>query len=214
MSSLNFYLQQLQVHLHAPYKLWQFLFPMRETRDWCNIFTIIELCICTPCSNAEFERFFNQMWVMKTDWCNRLPEVNLTWMLSIKVAGPSLKSILDNYRHLAIDLWFNEKERRLGQKHRKKCRKRKSTKKLPSESSICCHYLKQVAKVNWKKNLVQINVYWWHWHYFTMYIFYWNVYYVNYMKESFAWKYIAKFTVSNKLTWKFAKVSDHKTSFP
>ena len=136
-----------------------------------------------------------------------------TRILRIKVAGPSLKSILDNYRHLAIDLWFNEKERRLGQKHRKKCRKRKSTKKLPSESSICCHYLKQVAKVNWK-NLVQINVYWWHWHYFTMYIFYWNVYYVNYMKESFAWKYIAKFTVTNKLTWKFAKVSDHKTSFP
>ena len=42
MSILNFCLQQLQVYLHAPYKLWQFLFPMKATRDWCTIFTIIE----------------------------------------------------------------------------------------------------------------------------------------------------------------------------
>ena len=42
MSILNFCLQQLQVYLHAPYKLRQFLFPMKATRDWCTIFTIIE----------------------------------------------------------------------------------------------------------------------------------------------------------------------------
>ena len=129
MSILNFCLQQSQVHLHTPYKLWQFLFPMRETKDQCNIFTIIELCIYTPCSNAELERFISQMQVVKTDWCNRLPEVNITSLLRIKVAGPSLKSIHDNYFHLAIDLWYNEKERRLGQKQHKKYRKRKSTKK-------------------------------------------------------------------------------------
>ena len=41
MSILNFCLQQLQVHLHASYKLWQFLFPIKEMRDWCNIFTIL-----------------------------------------------------------------------------------------------------------------------------------------------------------------------------
>ena len=41
MSILNFCLQQLQVHLHASYKLWQFLFPIKEMRDWCDIFTII-----------------------------------------------------------------------------------------------------------------------------------------------------------------------------
>ena len=132
---------------------------------------IIELCICTPCSNAELERFLSQMQVMKTDWCNRLSEVNLTCLLRIKVAGPSLKSFHDNYYHLAIDLWFNEKERWLGQKQCKKYQRRKSRKKLHSESLICHHYLKQVAKVNWKKNLVQINVYLWCWHYFIMYIF-------------------------------------------
>ena len=66
-SILKFCLQQLQVHLHAPYKLWQFLFPVKETRDWYIIFMIMELCICTPCSNAELERFFSQMLVVKAD---------------------------------------------------------------------------------------------------------------------------------------------------
>ena len=70
---------------------------------------------------------------------------------------------------------------------------------------IGSYYLKQVAKVNWKKNLVQINIYWWHWHYFIMYISYWRVYQVNYKEESFAWEYIVKFAVSNKLTWKFTQ---------
>ena len=198
-------LQQLHVHLHAPYKPWQFLFPMKERRDWCNTFLIIEFCICTPYSNVELKRFFSQMWAVKTDWCNCLSNVNLTCLFRIKVADLSLKLIHDNYCHLAIDLWFNEKERQLGQKQCKKYGKRKSTKKLHSESLIYHHYMKQVAKVNWRKNLVQINIQWWHWHYFITYIVQWKVYWVNYKEESSSWKYIAKFTVSNKLTWKFAR---------
>ena len=65
---------------------------------------------------------------------------------------------------------------------------------------ICGYYLKQVVKVNWKKNLVKINVHWRHWHYFIVYISYWKVYQVNYKEESFAWKYIEKFPATNKLT--------------
>ena len=70
---------------------------------------------------------------------------------------------------------------------------------------ICGYYLKQVVKVNWKKNLVKINVHWRHWHYFIVYISYWKVYQVNYKEESFAWKYIEKFPGTNKLMWKFAR---------
>ena len=70
---------------------------------------------------------------------------------------------------------------------------------------ICSHYFKQLAEENWKKNLLHMNAYWWHWHYFIMYTFYWKVYQVNYKEECFAWKFISKFTVSHKLSWKFAR---------
>ena len=70
---------------------------------------------------------------------------------------------------------------------------------------LLIHSLKQVVKVNWKKNLVKINVHWRHWHYFIVYISYWKVYQVNYKEESFAWKYIEKFPGTNKLMWKFAR---------
>ena len=81
---------------------------------------------------------------------------------------------------------------------------------------ICGYYLRQVVKVNWQKNQVKINVHWWHWHYFIVYISNEKVYQVNYKEESFAWKYIQKFAATNKLTWKFAgsflttKLSSHK----
>ena len=75
-----------------------------------------------------------------------------------------------------------------------------------SELTLICSYsLKQVVQVNWKKNLVKINVHWWHWHYFVGYISYWKVHQVNYKEESFARKYIEKFAATNKLTWKFAR---------
>ena len=67
--------------------------------------------MCTPCSNAVLERFFSQMRIIKTDWRNRLSGVNLTSLSRIRLAGPSLKSFHDNYCHLAINLWFNAKDR-------------------------------------------------------------------------------------------------------
>ena len=133
---------------------------MTETRDWCNIFTIIELCICTPCSIAEVKRFISQMQVVKTDWRSRLSEVNLTCLLRIEVADPSLKSFHDSYCHLSIDLYGLTKRRQdWGRGSVKNIEKEKAQKKLNSGSLICRHYLKQVAKVNWKKSPVQINVY-------------------------------------------------------
>ena len=114
MSILHFCFQQFQAHLHVPYKLWQHLFKVKKTKDWGNIFTVIELCMCTPCSKAALERFFSQMRIVKTDWRNCLLDVNLTRLLRIKVAGPLLKSFHDNYCHLAINLWFNAKRQTTG----------------------------------------------------------------------------------------------------
>ena len=90
-----FCLQNFQTHLHSPYKLWQYLYQLRDDKDWQNIFTLIELCMCSPCSNAALERFFSQMRMVKTDWRNCLNEENLTHLLCIKVAGPPLREFHD-----------------------------------------------------------------------------------------------------------------------
>ena len=77
--TIFFCLQNFQTHLHSPYKLWQYLYQLRDDKDWQNIFTLKELCMCSPCSNAVLERFFNQIRVVKTDWRNRLNEENNTF---------------------------------------------------------------------------------------------------------------------------------------
>ena len=38
--------------------------------EWCGVShlaLVIEICLCTPCSNAMLERFFNHLKVVKTD---------------------------------------------------------------------------------------------------------------------------------------------------
>ena len=68
MSILHFCFQQFQAHLHTSHKLWQYLFEVKKTKDWGNIFLVIELCMCTPCSDAALKRFFSQIRIVKTDW--------------------------------------------------------------------------------------------------------------------------------------------------
>ena len=121
-----FCLQNFQTHLHSPYKLWQYLYQLQDDKDWQNIFTLIELCMCSPCSNAALERFFSQMCMVKTDWGNRLKEENLTHLLRIKVAGPPLREFHNTYCDLAVSSWYNDKHRRMGQTQQTKYRKRKS----------------------------------------------------------------------------------------
>ena len=66
------------------------------------------------------------MKVVKTDWRNRLNEENLTYLLRIKVEGPSLvEGFHKNYCEKAVSAWFHDKHRRFGQMTRKKYRKRK-----------------------------------------------------------------------------------------
>ena len=77
--------------------MWQYLYQLWDDKDWRNIFTLIELCMCSPCSNAALERFFSQMRVVKIDWRNRLNEENLTHLLRIKDAGPPLREFHDTY---------------------------------------------------------------------------------------------------------------------
>ena len=114
--------------IFPPLKLWQLLYPYKMERGWSDIFLVAELCFCAPSSNASLERFFSQMRVVKTDWRNSLSEKNLTSLLRIKVAGPTLKVFAEKYCEKAVSNWYDDKDRRLNQKPRKKYRKRKSKK--------------------------------------------------------------------------------------
>ena len=107
-----------------PLEIWKLIFSNNQTRGLQNILLIIEICLCAPCSNASLERFFSQMRIVKTDWRNKLSEENLTNLLYIKTEGPTLQEFHDNYCKVAVDLWYNDKDRRLNQSKRKPYRKR------------------------------------------------------------------------------------------
>ena len=111
-----------------PIQIWKLLFCNNETKNLRNILLIAEICLCAPYSNASIERFFSQMRVVKTDWRNKLNEKNLSSLLYIKTEGPTLQDFHDNFCASAVNLWFNDKERRLNQGKRKKYKKRKDAK--------------------------------------------------------------------------------------
>ena len=51
-----------------PNEFWDFLHERQHEKGWDNIILLIELCLCTPFSNATLEHFISQMKVIKTDW--------------------------------------------------------------------------------------------------------------------------------------------------
>ena len=111
--------------------------------------------MCAPCSNATLERFFSQLHVVKSVWCNRLSEENLMHLLQIKVTGPSLEIFHNDYCNITVDKWYNDKNRQLGQNKRKNIEKEKQTKNK-EVNFTCHHYSKQVARV---KKAVTFKVY-------------------------------------------------------
>ena len=129
-------IKHFNTQVHPPLALWQYLYGIRESKSWLNIFGVIEICICAPCSNATLERFFSQLRVVKSVWHNRLSEENLTHLLLIKVTGPSREIFHNDYCNITVGKWYNDKNRRLGQNKRKKYRKRKRNKKQRSEFDL------------------------------------------------------------------------------
>ena len=84
-------IKHFNTQIHPPLALWQYIYGIRESKSWLNIFGMIEICMCTLCSNATLERFFSQLHVVKSVWSNCLSEENLMHLLRIKVTGPSLE---------------------------------------------------------------------------------------------------------------------------
>ena len=56
-----------------------------EWRGVSHLALVIEICLCTPCSNATLERFFNHLKVVKTDQCLSLSSSILSSILRIKL---------------------------------------------------------------------------------------------------------------------------------
>ena len=91
----------------------EFILVVRHTIKHCHtqIFGVIEICMCAPCSNATLERFFSQLHVIKSVWRSRLSEENLTHLLPIKVTGPSLEIFHNDYCNITGGKWYNNKNR-------------------------------------------------------------------------------------------------------
>ena len=94
-----------------PKILWQTLRDSKQ-EDFGNLFLFIELCLCAPYSNAVVERFFNFMKVIKTDWRSRLGANILEGLLRVKIEGPDVCGFAENYRDLAVNMWWEAKDRR------------------------------------------------------------------------------------------------------
>ena len=59
-------IKHFNTQIHPPLALWQYLYGIRESKSWLNIFGVVEICMCAPCSNATLERFFSQLRVTIT----------------------------------------------------------------------------------------------------------------------------------------------------
>ena len=112
------------------FELWhKILLQCKDTNKWSAVKLVIEICLCTPCSNASLERFFNQLKIVKTDQRTTLSDNSLNSILRIKLRGNSVTEFNNMYSDSVLKHWYNQKPRRIHQKRRKEYRKRKSVKK-------------------------------------------------------------------------------------
>ena len=57
----------------------------REKESWIGVCLILEICLCSPYSNAALERLFSQLKLVKTDQRTRLSAQSLNSVLRIKM---------------------------------------------------------------------------------------------------------------------------------
>ena len=100
-----------------------------EREDWKPIMLLIELCKCTPFSNATLERFFSHFKLIKTEIRSILSNKSLNSIMRIKMNNLSVVDFNTKNSSQCIDYWYNIKERKLGQTKRKKYAPRNSTKR-------------------------------------------------------------------------------------
>ena len=120
--------QYYEVSLFELLKIWSMLHQSLSLHC-SDIFHFVELCLCTPSSNAMVEHFFNYLKIAKTDWRSRLNERNIESLLRIKAEGPGLKEFAEKMCANAVRLQWESKERHTIQRKRKNYKDHKTKQK-------------------------------------------------------------------------------------
>ena len=92
--------------------------------NWKSISLIVKICLCAPFSNSSLERFFSHINIVKTETRNRLLQKSLNAIPAIRMFGTSLAEFNKAYVKDCISKWYNDKDRRSGQRKRKAYKKR------------------------------------------------------------------------------------------
>ena len=120
-----------------PTELWhKVLLLCKDKPEWRGIALVIEICLCSPCSNATLERFFNHLKVVKTDQRTSLSSSSLNSILRIKLRQIPITHFHDKFADKTVSYWYNDKARRLKQKKRKPYKKRKPSSKSRQQFDI------------------------------------------------------------------------------
>ena len=91
--------------------IWKRVFTNSELKSECkNVLHLFEISFVMPFTSAKLERMFSQMLRVKSDWRNQFTRDHLNSLLQINEEGGSLKMFNPES---AINLWFNDKVRRL-----------------------------------------------------------------------------------------------------
>ena len=120
-----------------PIELWnKVLIQCEDKPEWRGIALLIEICLCTPCSNATLERFFSQLKIVKTEQRTALSSSSLNSILRIKLRQISARDFHKEFANKIALRWYNSKSRRIHQKDRKSYKKRKSSVKTRNELNV------------------------------------------------------------------------------
>ena len=111
--------------------IWWKLFNSPSSKNWVNILSLIELVYCLPMSNGHVERIFSTLKLIKTERRSSLCEDYLDNILRIMVDGPPLSEWNPSK---AVQLWWNDKQRRSVSDTRKAPKKNADDDAPPSSS--------------------------------------------------------------------------------
>ena len=93
-----------------PMNLWsKICLGNKEKQSWHDIILLVELCLCTPFSNATLERFFSHLKVVKTEIRSRLSSESLNSVIRIRMKGLSITEFQENYSNDCFDYRYNSR---------------------------------------------------------------------------------------------------------